>query len=95
MHNESICVGLSFSKPSRGEEARSFASAKVPKPSASDINQPTMWARGGGSSSFAAGGGDVSPVNSKPLERNERVCGEESDADAHPDEKSGIMEVIN
>jgi len=32
-------------------------------PNASDINQPTPWARRGGSGSFAAGGGDVSSGN--------------------------------
>ena len=41
---------------------------------ASDINQPTTWARRGGSTDFVRGGGDVSLGNSKPLERNVRVC---------------------
>jgi hypothetical protein len=59
---------------------------------ASDINQPTMWARREVSSGFARRGGDASPGNSKPLEWNERVCGEEPGTDAsmptdtHPDE---------
>jgi hypothetical protein len=61
-------VGLSFSKPSRGEEAWSFAQAKVPKPNASD------WSRWSGMNVFA--GNSLTPytpywkIKDYPMMRN-------------------------
>jgi hypothetical protein len=47
-------VGYSYSKPSRSEEAWSFASAKL-------LNQPTQWARRGDSDGFAGRGATCLP----------------------------------